>query len=53
VYELDQAQAQARVREIMGKLAAVRFADLVLPNEVDREKRKQISWRVKAMKEKQ
>jgi hypothetical protein len=31
--ELGQVQAQARVREIVGKLAAVRFADLVLPNE--------------------
>jgi len=31
--ELGQAQVQARVREIVGKLAAVRFADLVPPNE--------------------
>ena len=33
--ELDHTQAQTRVREIVGKLAAVRFADLVLPNEAD------------------
>jgi hypothetical protein len=31
--ELGQTQMQVRVREIMGKLAAVRFADLVPPNE--------------------
>ena len=33
--ELDHTQAQTRVREIVGKLAAVRFADLVPPNEAD------------------
>ena len=31
--ELGQRQAQAQVREIVGKLAAVRFEDLVPPNE--------------------
>lgn len=31
--ELGQAQAQAQVREIVRKLAAVNFADLVPPNE--------------------
>ena len=33
--ELGQAQAQERIREIVGKLSAVRFADLVPPNESD------------------
>jgi hypothetical protein len=31
--EPDQTQTQARIREIVGKLATVRFADLVPPNE--------------------